>query len=79
MCAAGDDDCLTLGQVKFECEYVHDIWAMGVTFYVMLTGSFPWKRAAFDDKDFAAFLRRDYTRGPWSRFTPELREVCGAA
>jgi hypothetical protein len=49
---------------------------MGVTFYVMLTGAFPWKRAAFDDKNFDAFLRRDYSRGPWSRFSPELCEVC---
>jgi serine/threonine protein kinase len=63
-------------QTKFDSEFVHDMWAAGVTFYVMLTGSFPWKQALPTDKNFSAFLRRDYSRGPWSKFSPQLLEVC---
>ena len=50
----------------------HDVWALGVTLFVMVTKSFPWLAARPGDKEYDAFLRGDFTGAPWSTFSPEL-------
>jgi hypothetical protein len=52
-----------------------DVWSMGVLFFVMLTGTFPWNVASRGDPEYEAFLRRDFTRLPWSVFSDTLIEV----
>jgi serine/threonine protein kinase len=49
----------------------HDIWALGVSLYVLLTGDFPWLKAVVTDVEYAAFLS-GRLRGKWSKFSPQL-------
>jgi hypothetical protein len=49
---------------------------MGVLFFVMLTGTFPWNVASKGDPEFEAFLKKDFSRLPWSVFSQDLLDVC---
>ena len=66
-------------QAGFTAHKAHDIWALGVVLYVLLTGDFPWMKAnSASDKDFQSFLKGTLmTRGPWVKLSPEMRELFG--
>ena len=63
----------------FAAHKAHDIWALGVVLYVLLTGDFPWMKAnSASDKDFQSFLKGTLmTRGPWAKLSPQMRELFG--
>jgi serine/threonine protein kinase len=51
----------------------HDVWALGVTLFVLLTGAFPWGSAEPGDAEYEAFCRREYHRlAAWHCFHPAL-------
>ena len=49
----------------------HDIWALAVSLYVLLTGDFPWLKATSTDVEYAAFMSGKMT-GAWQTFSPQL-------
>lgn len=49
----------------------HDIWALGVSLYVLLTGDFPWLKAVNSDVEYAAFSSGRLT-GSWTKFSSQL-------
>lgn len=53
----------------------HDIWALGVVLYVLLTGDFPWQKAVAHDRDYLAYAEGNLTRGSWKRFSPQLIQL----
>ena len=63
-------------QETVEAHKAHDVWAVCVTLFVMLTGSFPWNAAQEGDAEFDAFLNGDFSQDPWNTFTDDLIEVC---
>ena len=56
----------------------HDVWALGVVLYVMATKKFPWRAAKASDREFARFLRGDFTAAPWSTLSPPLLQARAA-
>ena len=54
----------------------HDIWALGVVLFVMITKSFPWLVAQRSDAEYSAFLRGEFTSAPWCQLSPEMLSVC---
>ena len=51
----------------------HDVWSLGVTLFVLLTGTFPWGAAQAGDPEYDAFCRAEYHRLPsWRKFSPAL-------
>jgi serine/threonine protein kinase len=60
---------------ELHADRTHDVWALGVTLFVLLTGLFPWGAAEPGDAEYEAFCRHEYHRLPaWKRFTPELAQ-----
>jgi serine/threonine protein kinase len=53
----------------------HDIWAVGVTFFALLTNTFPWRTASVDDQRYVSFLSEDFHAAPWNAFSPPLLEA----
>ena len=66
-------------QAGFTAHKAHDIWALGVVLYVLLTGDFPWMKAnSASDRDFQAFLKGTLMlQGPWTKLSPQMRELFG--
>ena len=50
----------------------HDVWALGVVLFVMATKSFPWLMARKGDKEYEAFLRRDFNAAPWNQLPADM-------
>lgn len=57
----------------FTAKLSHDIWALGVTLFVLLTGDFPWMKATMEDEEFRSFVFGDSYHGPWASLHPHLR------
>lgn len=53
----------------------HDIWALGVVLFVMLTKSFPWLVARTTEAEYAAFVKNDWSKSPWRALSPEMLEL----
>eukprot|EP00127_Corallochytrium_limacisporum_P001964 Clim_evm7s90 gene=Clim_evmTU7s90 len=49
-----------------------DVWALGVTFFAMLTSSFPWERASPNSPHYSRFLEGDLSFAPWT----EINDTC---
>lgn len=56
----------------FAAQTCHDIWALGVVLYVLLTGDFPWQKAYAKDRDYLAYAEGNLARGSWKKFSPQL-------
>ena len=53
-----------------------DVWSLGITLFVMLTGDFPWLVARGSDPEFAAFCQKRHRAAfPWSTFSPPLLQL----
>lgn len=71
--------CLTyyhLQGSQIVADKMHDIWSLGVLLFVLLTGDFPWLKAAPTDADYNAFLRGNVARDPWNRLSSQCLTVC---
>jgi len=45
-----------------------DVWSLGISMFVLLKGSFPWKSCALTDPDYVRFLNGHLDTAPWSDF-----------
>eukprot|EP00127_Corallochytrium_limacisporum_P001948 Clim_evm103s88 gene=Clim_evmTU103s88 len=49
-----------------------DVWALGVTFFAVLTGSFPWRTPTPSSPEFVKYCRGEFDCGPWNSINPIL-------
>ncbi|KNC78464.1 CAMK/CAMKL/CHK1 protein kinase [Sphaeroforma arctica JP610] len=47
-----------------------DVWSLGITFFCMLTGTFPWAQADKSCAQYRRFRRGDFSRKPWKNLLP---------
>lgn len=56
----------------FTAQRCHDIWALGVSLFVMMTGDFPWMKASPADVEFRSFLSSNYSHPRWKKVHPRV-------
>ena len=55
----------------------NDIWALGVTYFAMLTNELPWTTAVMSDSSYSTFVIHGVIKSAkWERFTLAKKKVC---
>ena len=63
-------------QVSVVARPAHDVWSLGVTYFAMLTGSIPWKRAHKTDARYRCYAVRGVIEcDAWESFTEATKSV----
>ena len=69
--------CNASNETGFYVNSSSDVWSVGILFYCMLTGSFPWEQATLSDPNYNKFIQwqTDVTNTPpptWQNVPPRL-------
>eukprot|EP00128_Syssomonas_multiformis_P000139 Colp12_sorted_trinity150504_noHs@23145 len=60
------------GGLGIAVDMAGDIWSLGVLFFAMLTGNFPWTKAVPSSPEFLRFCKHDFSMPPWSNFPSRI-------
>lgn len=66
---------IVLLQFKYKASKAHDIWALGITLFHMVTGQLPWEQANSMDSQYVSFVLQDFTMYPWCELPVSMLQV----